>query len=159
MAHAQKPVFVFRLNGTSPFKSAEEPVQSTADSRGLRISGSNAGYTIFGGIWRVLTTHSIRQFPLHFPIPCVTVCHHIPNAVYHQHNINTGYHLSFLCRRHSSAHLPALQVSSLVSHFSNLKTRNSHIIEIEWNLFVPEKFCKSVLQEPGSVDISVTSFL
>ena len=84
-------------------------VQSTAGSRGVRISGSNAGYTMFRGsvkstgyllhlnrpgwrqfsrllaaevctsavvmldtpcsevVWRVLATHSIRQFPLHLP--------------------------------------------------------------------------------------------
>ena len=52
---------------TSPFKSAGASVQSTAGSRGVRISGSNAGYTMFRGIVRVLATHSIRQFPLHFP--------------------------------------------------------------------------------------------
>jgi hypothetical protein len=52
---------------TSPFKSAGTSVQSTAGSRGVRISGSNAGYTTFrGSVW-VLATHSIRQFPLHFP--------------------------------------------------------------------------------------------
>jgi len=33
----------------------------------VRISGSNAGYTTFRGSVRVLATHSIRQFPLHFP--------------------------------------------------------------------------------------------
>ena len=39
----------FRLSGkrTSPFKSAGESVQSTTGSRGVRISGSNAGYTMF----------------------------------------------------------------------------------------------------------------
>ena len=39
----------FRLSPkrTSPFKSAGEPVQSTAGSRGVRISVSNAGYTTF----------------------------------------------------------------------------------------------------------------
>jgi len=52
---------------TSPFKSAGASVQSTAGSRGVRISGSNAGYTTFGGSVRVLATHSIRQFPLHLP--------------------------------------------------------------------------------------------
>jgi hypothetical protein len=58
----------FRLSAkrTSPFKSAEASVQSTAGSRGVRISGSNAGYTLFRGGVRVLATHSIRQFPLHF---------------------------------------------------------------------------------------------
>ena len=91
-------------------------VQSTAGSRGVSISGSNAGYTMFRGsvkstgnplhlnrqeggrqfsrllaaevwasavvmldtpcsevVWRVLATHSICQFPLHFPshaLPC-----------------------------------------------------------------------------------------
>jgi hypothetical protein len=55
----------FRLSAkrTSPFKSVGAAVQSTTGSRGVGVSGSNAGYTMF----RVLATHSIRQFPLHFP--------------------------------------------------------------------------------------------
>jgi len=59
----------FRLSPkrTSPFKSAGASVQSTGGSRGVRISGSNAGYTTFRGNVRILATHSIRQFPLHFP--------------------------------------------------------------------------------------------
>ena len=52
---------------TSPFKSAGASVQSTTGSRGVRIGGSNTGYTMFRGGVRVLATHSIRQFPLHFP--------------------------------------------------------------------------------------------
>jgi hypothetical protein len=51
---------------TSPFKSAGASVQSTTGSRGVRISGSNAGYTMFRGDVRVLATHSIRQFSLYF---------------------------------------------------------------------------------------------
>jgi hypothetical protein len=59
----------FRLSAkrTNPFKSAGASVQSTTGSRGVRISGSNAGHTMFRGSVRVLATHSIRQFPLHFP--------------------------------------------------------------------------------------------
>jgi hypothetical protein len=59
----------FRLSAkqTSPFKSAGASVQSTAGRRGVRISASNAEYTTFRGNVRVLATHSIRQFPLHFP--------------------------------------------------------------------------------------------
>ena len=59
----------------SPFKSVGASVQSTASSRGVRISFSNAAYTMFGGGVRVLATHSIRQFPFHFPSrasPCAT---------------------------------------------------------------------------------------
>ena len=58
----------FRLSPkrTTPFKSAGASVQSTAGSRGVRISVSNAGYTMFRGSVRVLAPHSICQFPLHF---------------------------------------------------------------------------------------------
>jgi len=62
----------FRLSGkrTSQFKLAWASVQSTSGSRGVRISGgnsSNAGTPCSEVVWRVLATHSIRQFPLHFP--------------------------------------------------------------------------------------------
>jgi hypothetical protein len=75
----------FRLSAkrTSPFKSAEgTSVQSTTGSRGVRISGSNAGYTMFRG--------SVKGtgYPLHSPasllLPpptCVTVCHHISTGL------------------------------------------------------------------------------
>jgi len=82
MAHAQKPDFVFRRNRTSPFKSAGASVQSTTGSRGVRISDSNAGYTMFRG--------SVKGtgYPLHssvspsLPHPCVKECHHISTGVY-----------------------------------------------------------------------------
>ena len=67
----------FRLSPkqTSPFKSSGESVQSSAGNRVVRISVSNAGYTTFRSRVRVLATHSIRQFALHFPSrasPCAT---------------------------------------------------------------------------------------
>ena len=66
----------FRLPAkrTSPFKSAGASVQATTGSRGVRISGSNAGYTMFRGSVRILSTYSSHQFPFHFPSrasPCV----------------------------------------------------------------------------------------
>ena len=74
----------FRLSAkrTSPFKSAEASVQSTTGSQGVRISGSNVGYTMFRG-----SVKSIG-YPLHspvspsLPLPCVTVCHHISTGLY-----------------------------------------------------------------------------
>jgi len=62
MAHAQKPDFVFRAKRTSTFKSAGASVQSTTGSRGVRVSGSNAGYTMFRG--------SVKSngYPLHSPV-------------------------------------------------------------------------------------------
>jgi hypothetical protein len=82
---------------TSPFKSAGSSVQSTAGSRGVRISVSNAGYTTFRGSVRVLATHSIRQFPLHFPSrasPCAIrfQTHSTSAAVVRVHgNANAGF--------------------------------------------------------------------
>ena len=74
----------FRLSPKrmSPIKSAGVSVQSTAGSRGVHISVSNAGYTMFRGSVIVLATHSIRQFPLHFPLPHITLCHQVSNALY-----------------------------------------------------------------------------
>ena len=43
--------FYFSAKRTSPFKSAGASVQSTAGSRGVRISGSNAGYTRLYDLW------------------------------------------------------------------------------------------------------------
>jgi len=82
MAQAQKPDFVFLRNGPSPFKSAGASVQSTAGSRGVRISSNNAGYTMFRG--------SVKStgYPLHWPVSpsiplkCVTSSHHISTGVY-----------------------------------------------------------------------------
>ena len=79
----------FRLSAkrTTPFQSAGASVQSNTGSRVVRISGSNAGYTMFRG--------SVKGtgYPLHspaspsLPLPCVTVCHHISPGVYYLGNM------------------------------------------------------------------------
>jgi len=82
MAHAQKPDFVFRPNGRVHLNRQGASVQSTTGSRGVRISDSNAGYTMFRG--------SVKGtgYPLHSPVSpslsprYVTVCHHISTGVY-----------------------------------------------------------------------------
>ena len=77
--------FCLSAKRMSPFKSAVvggASVQSTAGNRGVRISGSNAGYTMFRG--------SVKStgYPLHslvspsLPLPCVTVWYHISTGVY-----------------------------------------------------------------------------
>jgi len=74
----------FRLSAKrmSPFKSAGASVQSTTGSRGVRIGGSNAGYTMF--------RDSVKGtgYPFHLPVsrslplPCITMCHHISTRLY-----------------------------------------------------------------------------
>ena len=77
--------FSLSVKGTSPFELAGASVQSTTGSRGVRISGSNAGYSMFRG--SVKTT----GYPLHLPVspslplPCITMCHHISAGVYLTH--------------------------------------------------------------------------
>ena len=74
----------FRLSAkrTSPLKSAWASIQSTTNSQGVRISGSNAGYTIFRGSVKG-TGYSLHS-PVSpsLPLPCVTVCHHVSTGLY-----------------------------------------------------------------------------
>ena len=76
-------IFVFRRNGRVHLNPPwGVSVQSTTGSRGVRISGSNAGYTMFRG--------SVKGtgYPLHLPVSptvpllCVTVCRHISTGLY-----------------------------------------------------------------------------
>ena len=69
----------FGLSGkrTSPFKSAGESVQSTTGSRGVRISGSNAGYTMF---WGRVKDYWLPTPLACFPITSPPVRHRVPSG-------------------------------------------------------------------------------
>jgi len=109
----------FRLSAkrTSPFKSAGASVKSTTGSRGVRISGSNAGYTMFRG--------SVQGtgYPLHWPVspslplPCVTVCHHISTGLYN------------VCFQHSPSFEPSGSLSGFVQNIEVRKIREVNDIE------------------------------
>ena len=76
MAHAQKPDFVFRRNERVHLNRRGASVQSTTGSQGVRISVSNAGYTMFRG--------SVKGtgYPLHSPVSLFTsrpVRHRVPS--------------------------------------------------------------------------------
>ena len=76
MSHAQKKDFVFRRNGRVHLNRRGASVQSTVGSRGVRISGSNVGYTMFrGGV-------KSTGYQLHSPVSPFTsppVRHHMPS--------------------------------------------------------------------------------
>ena len=90
--------FCLSAKWTSPFKSAGVSVQLTTGSQGLRISGSNVGYTMFqGGV-------KGTGYPLHspvssLPLSCVTICHHISTGVYlsTSHLLDLFWSLITLC--------------------------------------------------------------
>ena len=69
--------FCLSAKRTSPFKSAGASVQSTTGSRGVRISGSNAGYTMFRG--RVQDYWLPTPFTC-FPFTSPTVRHRVPSG-------------------------------------------------------------------------------
>ena len=76
--------FLLSAKRTSPFKSAEASVQSTAGSWGVRISGSNVGYTMFRcSVKGTGCTLQLSASPS-LPLPWVTVCHHISTGLYHK---------------------------------------------------------------------------
>ena len=74
--------FCLSAKWTSPIKLSGTSVQLTTGDRGVRISGSNAGYTMFRG--------SVKStgYPLHspvsllLPLSCVTVCRHVSTGLY-----------------------------------------------------------------------------
>ena len=92
-ARAQKPDFVFRRNGRVHLNRRGASVQSTTGSRGVRISGSNAEYTMFRG--------SVKStgYPLHspvspsLPLPCATVYHHVSTGLYFKLSTTTAFRL------------------------------------------------------------------
>ena len=89
---------VHRNQISSFSKSAGASVQSATGSQGLRISGSNVGYTMFqGGV-------KGTGYPLHspvssLPLSCVTICHHISTGVYlsTSHLLDLFWSLITLC--------------------------------------------------------------
>ena len=99
---SSKTWFLLSAKRMSPFKSAGASVQSTTGSRGLRISGSNAGYTMFRG--------SVKStgYPLHSPVspslllPCVTLSHHTSTGVYH---LIFNYHYTCLSKIWRQSHI------------------------------------------------------
>ena len=75
----------FRLSAkrTSPFKSAGVSVQSTTGSRGVRISGSNVGYTTL--------RDSVKGtgYPLHSPVSPSLLLPASPFAITFQQDSNS----------------------------------------------------------------------
>jgi hypothetical protein len=75
MAHAQKPDFVFRRNGRVHINRRGRQFSRLLAAK-LCVSAVVMLDTACSEVvWRVLTTHSIRQFPLHFP----SLRHRVPS--------------------------------------------------------------------------------
>ena len=82
MAHAQKTDFVFRRNGWVHLKRQGRQfiwlLAAEVCASAVVILDTPCSELV----WRVLATHSIRQFPPSIPLPCVTVWHHVSTGLY-----------------------------------------------------------------------------
>ena len=67
MAHAQKPDFVFRLNGPVHLNRSGHQFSRLLAVEVCASAVVTLDTPCSEEVWRVLATHSIRQFPLHFP--------------------------------------------------------------------------------------------
>jgi len=106
MAHAQKLAFVFRRNW-----------RVHLNQRGRQFSRLLAAEVCASAVvmldtprsevvWRVVATHSIRQFSPSLPHPCVTVCHQVSIGLYRE-----SYFIwtEICCKRLRVALVPLLQ--------------------------------------------------
>jgi hypothetical protein len=78
MAHAQKPDFVFRRNGRVHLNRLGRQISRLLAADVYLSAVVMLDTPCSEVVWMLLVTHSIRQFPL----PCVTVFHHISTGVY-----------------------------------------------------------------------------
>ena len=134
-APAPKPDFVFRRNGRVHLNRRGASVKSTTGNRGVRINGSNTGYTIFRG--SVKSTGYLLHSPVSpsLPLPCVTVCHHISIGIY---CIYQNWNRKLIVKREKNQQVATIRCLLLTSvstcfghHFARLQeNRNLHSARI-----------------------------
>jgi hypothetical protein len=73
MAHAQKPDFVFRRNGRVHLNRQGRQFSQLLAAKICTSAVVMLDTPCSEVVWRLLSTHSIRQFPLHFP-SCASPC-------------------------------------------------------------------------------------
>ena len=136
---------------TSPFKSAWVSVRSTTSSQGVRISGKQlyrpcsdvqskaAGYLLHSHL-----SHSL-------PLPCVTVCHQVPNALYKHLAVHTN--AAQTCSFAAVVSVPLSQQCG--SHFGSSWHYRKHLIILQIVIFTtPEiriSLYSSIRHHPSAV--------
>jgi len=81
--------FSLSAKRASPFKSAGASIQWTTGSRCMRISSSNAGYTMFRGSVKGTGYPLHSPFPLHFP----SLRHRAPSHFNSSLPLSSGFRL------------------------------------------------------------------
>jgi hypothetical protein len=112
----------FRLSAkrTSIFKSAGASVHPTTGSRGVHISGSNAGYTMF--------RCSVKStgYPLHLPVSLQFPSRASPSAITFQLDSSsfvTSWQVEFLSGNVGASHFRSISVFGLVYLTRDVQSR------------------------------------
>jgi len=93
MAHAQKPDFVFRRNGLVHLNRRGHQFSRLLADEVCASAVIMLDTSCSEVVWRVLATHSVRQFPLHFPSrasPCA-ITFQLESSIVHARNC--AFHL------------------------------------------------------------------
>ena len=101
MAHAQKPDFVFLRNGRVHLNRQGRQFSRLPAAELCASAVVMLDTPCFEVVWRVLATHSIRQFPFHFPSyasPCAITFQMESNSAF----INTRWSCQLHCHWHDS---------------------------------------------------------
>jgi hypothetical protein len=105
MAHVQKPDFVFRRNGRVHLNRRGRQFSRLLAAEVCASTIVKLNTPCSEVVWRVLATHSIRQFPLHFPSrasPCAITFQLVSNnpaAFDKDVTIATTCHYIWFCLR------------------------------------------------------------
>ena len=117
MAHAQKPDFVFRRKGRVHLNRRGRQYSRllAADVRSSAVVMLDA--LCYEVVWRVLATHSIRQFSLHFPSrasPCAITFQRDPTGVLSRVKVAKAWCWPFTRLSMGSVNFYLLSVPTLV---------------------------------------------
>ena len=101
MTLAQKPDFVFRRNGRVHLNRRGRQFGRLLAAELCASEVVMLDMTCSGVEWRVLATHSIRQFPLHFPSgasPCAIIFQLESNSCWYGSGIRVWLPSFFVCK-------------------------------------------------------------
>ena len=147
MAHAQKPDFVFRRNGRVHLNRRGCQFSQLLAAEVCASAVVLLDITCSEVVWRVLATHSIRQFLLHFPFrapPCATVGNHISTGLYYIFWVYICSHFYPACRVQAPDYIVIYGLSVCTIFFPHYLTNSKilwkTLLNIKWVFWFSVQF-------------------
>jgi hypothetical protein len=131
MVHAQKPDFILRRNGRVHLNRRGRQFSRLLAAELCASAVVMLDTQCYEVVWRVLATHSIRQFPFHFP------CRASPNAITFQLESTYTFRI-FSNASHLRARSPNYQDAILRNVYTGSTTHLALVSNWCQRLFTPE---------------------